>query len=422
MPCKLTERNIKANILKAGNHPPAALYEVRDSEYTGLVLIVRPSGSMTFCLRYRNRAGKAKKYTIGKYGKVTASKARSIAKEMLGEVAARKDIQAEKKEEQAAALRLKKSTIQYFIDHKYKDWMLTERRSGSSIIKRLKSNFGDWYNQSMSDITPWQVTSWRSKKLKSGRKSSTVNRDVSALKALLSKAVEWGDLTTNPLQSLKPLKTDNAGVIRFLSESEEKQLRSALDRRQEIRREERDRHNDWLNVRKMNSLHSLRELAFTDYLKPMVILALNTGMRRGELFNLEGRDVDLLQRTVTVRGEGSKSGHSRHLPLNDEAFNVLATWLNQEKVIEHGLLFPSPQTKRRFDNISTSWKSLIESSGVEGFRFHDLRHTFASNLVMKGVDLYTVKELLGHKSIETTQRYAHLAAEHKAMAVNLLND
>lgn len=422
MAYKLTEPNIKSKILNTANHPPSNTYDVRDNQLTGLVLIVRPSGSMTFSLRYRNSAGKAKKYTIGKYGKVTSPKAREIAKELLGKIAAGTDIQAEKKKEQAQTLRLKNSTIQYFLRHKYEDWVLTERKSGQAIINRLKSNFGDWYNQPMSDISPWQVTSWRSKKLKSGRKPTTVNRDISTLKAMLSKAVEWGDLLVNPLQTLKPIKTDKTGVIRFLSESEEKALRTALDDRQDLQRKARANYNDWLRARRKPELRSLQMLPFTDYLKPMVLLGINTGIRRGEQFNLQGGDVDLSQRILTIRGVGSKSSQTRHIPLNDEAFQVLARWFNQAAVGKNALVFPSPETGERFDNIKKSWKGLVESSSVENFRFHDLRHTFASKLVMRSVDLYTVKELLGHKNIETTQRYAHLAPKHKARAVELLNE
>ena len=422
MPYKLTERNIKTKIVSTTNYPPADTYEVRDSEHTGLVVIVRTSGEITFCLRYRNRAGKAKKYTIGKYGKVTATKARQIAKELLGEVAAGKDIQAERRDERAQALKLKNSTIRYFLEHKYEDRLLTETKSGHDTIKRLKSNFNDWYNQPMSDITSWQVTSWRSKKVKAGRKASTVNRDISALKAMLSKAVEWGDLVENPLQKLKPLETDRAGVIRFLSDSEEEVLRRALDNRQDQQRKKRGSYNEWLKIRKKSESSSLRELCFTDHLKPIVLLALNTGMRRGELFNLRGGDVDLSQRIVTARGEGNKGGQTRNIPLNDEAFQILTSWINQQAVTKYALVFPSPKTGKRFKDIKKSWGALIDSSGVENFRFHDIRHTFASKLVMRGVDLYTVMELLGHRSIETTQRYAHLAPEHKAKAVvELLN-
>ncbi|MBT6893189.1 MAG: tyrosine-type recombinase/integrase [Gammaproteobacteria bacterium] len=85
------------------------------------------------------------------------------------------------------------------------------------------------------------------------------------------------------------------------------------------------------------------------------------------------------------------------------------------------LVFPSPVTELPLNNIKKSWSTLMKLSGLENFRFHDLRHHFASRLVMAEVDLNTVRELLGHSSLEMTLRYAHLAPEHKAAAVALLN-
>ena len=84
-------------------------------------------------------------------------------------------------------------------------------------------------------------------------------------------------------------------------------------------------------------------------------------------------------------------------------------------------VFPSPVTGERLDNVNTAWREIMKKAQVTGFRFHDLRHTFASNLVMLGADLTTVRELLGHADIETTLRYAHLAPEHKAATVALLS-
>lgn len=422
MPVKLSDQYIKSEILGAGEFPPEREYEVRDSVQTGLALIVRTSGNLTFCLRYRNAAGVARKYTLGAYGKITTSQARDIAKKMLGKIAGGDDIQTERREKRAQADRERRSTVRFFLENKYQDWILTERKSGAMILRRLKGNFGDWYDRSMSDITPWLVTSWRSKRLKEGIKPSTVNRDITSLKAMLAKAVEWGDLPMNPLAPLKPLRVDNSSVIRYLTEAEEKRLRSALLKRQEGQVEERERYNGWRKQRHQEPLEDLSEFLYTDYLMPMVLVDLNTGLRRGEIFNVRLADIDFSQRILAVRGEGTKSGHTRHIPLNNEAFSVLTAWCNQEGLTPQDLVFASPVTGGRFDNISTAWAGLVKLARLEKFRFHDLRHTFASKLVMRGVDLYTVKELLGHQNIETTQRYAHLAPEHKAKAVELLDE
>lgn len=153
---------------------------------------------------------------------------------------------------------------------------------------------------------------------------------------------------------------------------------------------------------------------FTDYLAPMVLVALNTGMRRGELFGLQWEHVNLAGKLLTITAGNAKSRKARHLPLNTEALDVLTRWQRQGEGT--GLVFPSA-TGGRMDNINTSWGGIVADAKLADFRFHDLRHTFASKLVMAGVDLNTVRELLGHADIAMTLRYAHLAPDKLAEAV-----
>jgi integrase len=127
------------------------------------------------------------------------------------------------------------------------------------------------------------------------------------------------------------------------------------------------------------------------------------------------QDVDLTRRIVTVAAAHAKSGRTRYVPLNDEAVRILKTWRTSD-VASTGYVFPGAGGARLID-VKTAWMSLLRVAGVTGFRFHDLRHTFASRLVMAGVDLNTVRELLGHADLKMTLRYAHLAPEHKAAAV-----
>ncbi len=151
----------------------------------------------------------------------------------------------------------------------------------------------------------------------------------------------------------------------------------------------------------------------------MVLLAMNTGMRRGELFDLTWQNFDLKNHNLTMEGIRAKSGHTRHILLNDEALGALVAWRNQTNNKE--LVFPNPITQKRFSDIKTTWQQLRDEAKLHDFRFHDLRHHFASKLVMAGVGLSTVREPLGHSNLSMTLRYAHLAPEHKAAAVQLLN-
>jgi len=184
-------------------------------------------------------------------------------------------------------------------------------------------------------------------------------------------------------------------------------------------RSERASANQWRKERGKPLYEDLTSRTFADHLKPMVLLALNTGMRRGELFGLTWEDVNLKKRYLTIAGKTAKTGATRHIPLNDEALGTLIAWRN-DTGSKH-LVFPNPNTGKRFDNISTAWQHILKAAKINGFRFHDTRHHFASKLVMAEVDLNTVRELLGHSDLTMTLRYAHLAPEHKAAAVARLN-
>jgi integrase len=227
--------------------------------------------------------------------------------------------------------------------------------------------------------------------------------------------VDWGIIETNPLAKVKPLKVDRQGVIRYLTDDEERRLREALATREEEARAERESANRWRAERGYPTMPDLRAVPYVDHLRPLTLLALNTGLRRGELFNLEWWDIDIARASLAVRGEGAKSAQTRHVPLNDEAARVLRDWQKSTGAAS-GLVFPS-RDGQRLNNIKTAWTSLMARAGISEFRFHDLRHTFASHLVMAGVDLNTVRELLGHGDIKMTLRYAHLAPGHKAEAV-----
>jgi integrase len=150
-------------------------------------------------------------------------------------------------------------------------------------------------------------------------------------------------------------------------------------------------------------------------------LSLSTGIRRNSILSLEWRDVNFEDRTILVRADTSKSGKHYYAPMNKVVFDTLCRWKNQAKYISPGsLVFPSPQTGKKMGDCRTSWESLMKRAQINDFRWHDMRHDFASHLVMEGVDLNTVRELLGHADMKMTLRYAHLAPEAKMRAVELL--
>lgn len=413
---KLTNKSVAA--LK----PESRIYKVWDNELSGFFVRVMPSGTKTYAIHYRHN-GQARDHTLGRHGAITPTIARKMAVAKLGEVARGVDVQAERKQHSRIAKKAKYDTLGGFIEHRYAEWVTTERKSGKETLETLERDFEHLFGRKISKITNWDITKWRTDRLKgtTGKplKESSINRRVSALKAVLSKAVEWEVIEVNPIQQIKPLKINEDMRVRYLSEEEETAFRDALDLRQADIAKERISANDWRRERGKSPLEDLSNRVYVDHLKPICILAINTGMRRGEIFQLEWSSVDFSLKQIKIKAASAKSGKSRDIPMNDEVLQTLLTWRNETD--SESLVFPSPITGKALNNIKKSWNGLMLLSGIKEFRFHDLRHHFASRLVMAGVDLNTVRELLGHSSIDMTLRYAHLAPEHKAAAVALLN-
>lgn len=397
------------------------MYKVWDTDVSGFFVRVMPSGTKTYAIHYRHN-GQGRDYTLGRHGVITPTVARKMAVSKLGDVAKGVDVQDEKKHMSAAAESAKFNTLGGFIEQKYADWVRTERKTGTETLAIIERDFRHLYGKKLSSITNWDITKWRTDRLKetNGRALSkaSVNRRLTALKAVLSKAVEWGVIENNPIHKVKPLKLDQDQRVRYLSEQEEARFRQALDDRQAEIAKDRISANSWRVVRDIDPLPDLSNRNLVDHLKPICIVAMNTGMRRGEIFQLEWDSVDFKLKQIKVKAASAKSGKSRDIPMNDEVLQTLLTWRNETE--SESLVFPSPVTGEVLNNIKKSWNGLMRLSEIKDFRFHDLRHHFASRLVMAGVDLNTVRELLGHSSIDMTLRYAHLAPEHKAAAVALL--
>jgi integrase len=392
--------------------PKPARYEVADADMPALRVRVTPQGIKTFALLYRNASGKQARYTIGKFGDLTPEQARDIASRKLAEISLGTDPAAEKQEQRREAKRAQHATLGGFMDHKYGPWVEANRKAGAATLARLRACFSPFMDRELAALNPWLLESWRKARLSEGRAVSTINRDLSALRAALNRAVEWELIAHNPMTKVKPGRVDSSGVVRFLSDEEERRLRAALVERDDAHRAGRERGNAWRAERRRDAKPALG--TYADHLTPMVLLSINTGLRRGELFNLTWPDVDLQRASLAVRGSGAKSGNTRHVPLNAQAVGVLRQW--QQQTGADGLVFKSKDGER-FNNVKRAWAALLAQAGITGFRWHDMRHHFASRLVMAGVDLNTVRELLGHSDLSMTLRYAHLAPEHKAAAV-----
>lgn len=412
MKAKITTRLLKQ--LKPADSP----FEVFDTELPGFLIRVQPSGWMAYYLAYRNAKGRQRRFRLGPASDLSPVQARDLAVLRRGEIAAGKDVHADKVAARGESRRARSATLRVFLDEVYAPWVEQHHSQTSSTIKRIEAAFPELLDLSMPDLTVWALEKWRTARRKQGVAPSTLNRDVSALKGAISRAVEWGVIDEHPLAKLKPIKTDQRGRVRFLSSEEAQRLRDALEERDWGMKDARSRANAWRRERGYPEWQSLSEYRFADYLTPLVLVSLNTGIRRGEAFQLRWTDLDFKGRVLTVAGDRAKSGQTRHVPLNDEALGSLIAWRNQ--TTGDGLVWPG-KGGAPLDNVKRAWGSVLRSAKVESFRWHDLRHTFASWLVMRGVPLNTVRDLLGHADIKTTLRYAHLAPDHRAEAVAALN-
>lgn len=158
--------------------------------------------------------------------------------------------------------------------------------------------------------------------------------------------------------------------------------------------------------------------ACATHLKPIVETDLLTGLRRGEIFGLEWDMIVAGQ--IHLPGWLTKNGAPRVIPVSDRLAEVLAAQ-RRKNHLKSKYVFCNENGGRVLD-IRAAFQGACRRAGLENFRFHDLRHTFASHLVMKGVSLRVVQELLGHKDTKTTMRYAHLAPGYLEAGVNSLND
>ena len=247
------------------------------------------------------------------------------------------------------------------------------------FIKKLSERFK---NRTLDSFTMQDLELLQNDWIKRGLSIAYANRLTATLKRMFTKAADW--------------EMTNEGVLKRIRKA--KQLKGETKRLKYLTEEEAQR---LIN-------HSDR------FLKPIVATALNTGMRKSEILDLSWDRVDLKNRIILL--DKTKNGERREIPVNQTLYDTL---LQLPRHIS-GYVFANPKTGKPYNNVKKSFGTALRKSHILDFRFHDLRHTFASWLVMKGVDLTTIKELLGHKDIKMTLRSSHLAPSHIRNAVENL--
>lgn len=255
------------------------------------------------------------------------------------------------------------------------------------ITATIKSFFGDIQLHELDNIG---IENYKARRLSDSTQPVTINRELTVLRVMLNKARDWNYLNTLPI--IKNLKVPNKPV-RFLSQEDIKRL---LD-------------------------------CSTPWLRPMIIVLRNTGVRVGELLRLRLNDIDMDNRLILVRS--TKTNNYRMIPINSELEDILK-WLSRYHVDPRNVKVSLREGRQanylfchsdgtRIKSIRHSFNNACARAGIKA-TVHILRHSFASHLVMNGVDLVSIKELLGHSNINTTMIYSHISNEHKVNTVSKL--
>jgi integrase len=263
---------------------------------------------------------------------------------------------------------------------RYIEYAKAHKRSWKRDVQMLGHLQAFFAAAKLRDITPSRVEEYQQARLKDVA-PATVNRELAVLKHGYFLAERWGlHQGTNPVRLVKFLRENNL-KFHALSEDDERALL----------------------------------LASPPYLRDMILFAIHTGLRTSDIFNLEWTEVDIGQQRL--KKIVKKSDRPLSLPLNDTAFGIIEARQGNQ----HGpYVFYNPMTGDKFKDVKGALAAAVKRAGLGKITWHMFRHTFASRLTRDGVDIVTVKELLGHSNVSTTMRYAHSNDDAKRRAVQRL--
>ncbi len=250
-------------------------------------------------------------------------------------------------------------------------------RTERDPVKRWMRQFA---TRPLGQITRAEIEAWRRERMSKCR-PATINRDLSRLRHMLNTAVEWELLEESPMQGIKFLRENNART-RYLSLEECQRLIASC---------------------------------IAPHIRVLVGVALHSGMRLGEILNLRWYDLDFASGFILVRD--SKNGESRHVPMDATLSALFRAYPHR---LGTDLVFSSSRGGRIVD-VRTGFQNACKRAELTDLHFHDLRHTFASQFVMAGGDLYILKEILGHKSPAMAARYAHVSPTYLIKSIDRMN-
>ncbi len=255
------------------------------------------------------------------------------------------------------------------------------QKSYSSYLKHLMS----FFKSGLITITPKEISKYKVLRKGEGAMPATTNRELAMLSKAFNLAVnEWEWLKDNPVSRV-PKEKENNKRDRWLTQDDECRLIKHCPA--------------WLG--------------------DIVVFALNTGLRQDELLSLQWSRVSFERKDVLI--DKTKSGKPRAVPLNQIAINILNQRSKAKIRTIKDLVFPTFNgTKILPSNLRRAFYEALRKAGIENFKFHDLRHTFATRLVQRETDIYMISKLLGHEDIRMTQRYSHHSPESLRVGVEIL--
>lgn len=256
-----------------------------------------------------------------------------------------------------------------------RSWLRDEQ-----MLKQLTEYFGR--ERPLTAISPVDIEGYKLHR-RTQVSGSTTNRELALLKRMVNLAIEW-DLFVerNPVCRVKFFREFNIHRRILSVEEEERLLRNA-----------------------------------SPFLQDLITFGLNTGLRVGEIFSLQWPRVDMQNGILNVFAP--KTGKTRSVPINSEARRVLEAWALGRK---NDFVFYNHDTGKPFVDLKAGFALACRKAGISGVSWHTLRHTFASRLVERGVDIVTVQQLLGHSTVTVTMRYTHTNLDSKRSAVAKLAD
>jgi integrase len=361
---------------------PENIQVFHDTKVTGLQLRVSPKGSKTFYLYFRTKSGKQKRPKLGVYGILTVEQARDLARAMLGELSKGNDpTDTDQVENISLADFFKIFEKNHINKHVKLSTAKTYRSLFASVIEPILGK------KLLKDITRSHVEEMV---YQNDNRRATANHALALLRLILEKAQQWEFMSSkpNPCSNITKFKTQ--AKERFLSENEINKLVDTLDQFEEA------------------SLASKNAIT-------IVRLLMMTGCRKNEITRLRWDELFLDEGVLKLKD--SKTG-KKEVILSDDAIKILSA----APINNSDYIFPGKDGISPIQGLQKIWQRIRRAAGLQDVRIHDLRHTFASVAVSNGAPLYEVGRLLGHASIQSTQRYAHLERSRLKNSLNKFSE